>query len=77
MNKKWYAIWSIWLLFVMASFGVLEGIAIATGGVTLSRFTWDISLAWPLIPVVYGLVFGGLAVHFWWHWSPPGSKSEG
>jgi hypothetical protein len=79
MNKqtKWYAIWSAWLLIVMASFGVLEGIAIGTGGVTLSRYTWDLYEGWPLIAVIYGMVFGGLAVHFFWHWSPPGSKNQG
>ena len=76
-QKKWYLIWSLWLLAIMASFGVFEGVALATGGVTLSRFTWDLTLAWPLIPVVYGGLFIGLAVHFWWHWNPPGSNSEG
>lgn len=44
----WYEIWSAWLLLLVGSFGLLEGIAIATGGVTLSRFTFDLSLAWPL-----------------------------
>ena len=76
-RSKWYAIWSAWLLLIAISFGALEGIALATGGITLSRFTWDITLAWPLIPVVYGGLFIGLAVHFWWHWNPPGSQSKG
>ena len=75
-KKNWYEIWSAWLLLIMISFGVLEGLAFH-GGITLSRFTWDLSQAWPEIPVIYGMIFGGLAVHFWWHWSPPGSKSEG
>ena len=76
-QKKWYLIWSLWLLAIMASFGVFEGVALATGGVTLSRFTWDLTLAWPLIPVVYGGLFIGLAVHFWWHWNPPSSGQLG
>lgn len=76
-GKAWYAIWSAWLLLIMISFGVLEGVALATGGVTLSRYTWDLSEAWPLFPVVYGGLFMGLAVHFWWHWNPPGSSSRG
>lgn len=74
--KRWYEIWSAWLLLIMASFAVLEALA-WNGGVTLSRTVWDATLTWPLLPVIYGGVFIGLAVHFWWHWSPPGSKSEG
>jgi hypothetical protein len=76
-KKNWYEIWSVWLIVIMVSFAIIEGTAIATGGVTLSRYTWDLTLAWPLIPVVYGGVFIGLAVHFWWHWNPPGSDSRG
>lgn len=76
-GTKWKLVWTGWLLFVAISFGVLEGIALATGATTLSRFTWDLTLAWPLIPVLYGIVLGGLAVHFWWHWNPPGSDSRG
>lgn len=77
MRKRWYEIWSAWLLLIVASFGILEGTAIATGGMTLSLYTWNLTLAWPLFPVIYGAVFFGLAVHFFWHWMPPGSKSEG
>ena len=31
-RKNWYEIWSAWLLIIIVSFGILEGIAIATGG---------------------------------------------
>jgi len=76
-DKKYPWIWTAWLLAVMLSFGIIEGLAIHTHATTLSRYTWEIYEAWPLIGVVYGMLFGGLAVHFWWHWSPPGSSSEG
>lgn len=79
-RRRWYAIWSAWLLLIVLSFGVLEGIALYQGeddAITLSRWTWDLTLAWPLFPVLYGGIFLGLAVHFFWHWSPPGSSSHG
>jgi hypothetical protein len=76
-DKKFPIIWSAWLLMIMISFAVIEGLALAWGDTTLSRYTWEVYLAWPPIAVVYGAVFFGLAVHFFWHWSPPGSSSEG
>jgi len=66
----WGWIWTGWLLSLIASFAVLEGWAIAHGGVTLSQFTATVSRAWPLLPWVCGLIVGGLAVHFWWQWTP-------
>lgn len=76
-DRKYPLIWTGWLLAVVVSFGVIEGLALATGNTTLSRFTWEVYEKWPLIAVVYGMIFGGLAVHFWWHWSPPGSENNG
>jgi hypothetical protein len=76
-DRKYPLIWTGWLLFVVASFGVIEGLAIHNHATTLSRFTWEVYEQWPLIAVVYGMIFGGLAVHFWWHWSPPGSENKG
>lgn len=76
-DSKFPLIWTGWLLFVVGSFGLIEGLAIHYHTTTLSRFTWEITEAWPLLPAVYGIIFGGLAVHFWWHWSPPGSKNQG
>ena len=67
---NWYWFWSGWLLFLIASFSAAEGYAIYTGGVTLSQFTAEVSAAWPLMPWVCGVLVGGLAVHFWWHWVP-------
>lgn len=59
-------IWTAWLAAVVGSFGALEGRAIVKRHDTLSRFTWKTSKAWPPMAVVYGMIFGGLAVHFFW-----------
>jgi hypothetical protein len=75
-RQKWFAIWALWVVLIAVSFGILEFAAWNTG-VTLSAAVWDISQAWPLIIWIAGALAGGLAVHFWWHWSPPGSGSEG
>lgn len=70
-------IWAAFLIAWIVLFAVIEALAFASGGTTLSRFIWEVSQSWPLLPVIYGAVLGGLAVHLWWHWSPPGSKDQG
>ncbi len=70
-------IWTFWILFLIASFAAFESYALVHDKTTLSRFTWNASQAWPPLPFVAGLIAGGLAVHFWWHWCPPGSLSTG
>ncbi len=69
-GKTVIALWLGWLLLALLAFGVLETWALRTGRLTLSRVTWEASRAWPPLPFVIGLVAGGLAVHFWWHWCP-------
>lgn len=59
-------VWAIWLVVIVASFACLEGYALATGHYTLSRSVWVAAIAWPPLGVVYGIIFGGLAVHFFW-----------
>ncbi len=61
--------WTGWLLFLIVSFAVFEALA-WNNGITLSRYVWEISRDWPLIIFIAGSLSGGLAVHFWWHWSP-------
>lgn len=70
-------VWTAWLLAIIVSFAVFEGYALKKDRTTLSRFTYNVAKAWPLLPFVLGLVAGGLAVHFFWHWCPPGSVSAG
>lgn len=64
------AVWTIWLLFFVASFALLEWYALHTNRTTLSRYVWNASKRWPVLPFVLGCIVGGLAVHFWWHWCP-------
>jgi hypothetical protein len=44
---------------------------------TLSMTIYNLTTAWPPAIFIMGQFTGGLAVHFWWHWAPPGSTSEG
>ena len=71
-------LWLFWLLVLVAGgFVVLETYALRHNRLTLSRFTYNITRAFPLAIFLLGLLAGGLAVHFWWHWCPPGSVSGG
>ena len=37
---------------------------------TLSRFVWSVGQKWPLSLVLWGMIVGGLSVHFYWNWAP-------
>lgn len=73
--KKWVWIWTLWIVGIAVSFAVLEFLGWNT--LTLSRYVFNLSHAWPLFVYLCGNLTGGLAVHFWWQWNPPGSNSEG
>jgi hypothetical protein len=73
--NKWVWIWTVWLLSIAVSFAIFEDIG--WNKLTLSRYVWDFTSHWPLAIYLWGNLTGGLAVHFWWHWSPPGSTNEG
>lgn len=49
--------------------------------VSLSYAVWYVGSHFPLsicaFGFLFGLLFGGLSVHFFWHWCPPGSISTG
>jgi hypothetical protein len=70
-----------WLLALGAAiiiFAVLEYLAIKYNKFpTLSRSVYNIGVNFPLAIWFCGVFAGGLAVHFFWHWCPPGSVSEG
>lgn len=44
---------------------------------TLSSAIYTLGSTWPLSIWIMGMFAGGLAVHFFWHWCPPGSASLG
>ena len=71
--------WIIWLLVIVISFTALEAYAFKhpERENTLSRFVWSVGQKWPLSLVLWGMLIGGLSVHFFWNWCPvlmpPGS----
>jgi len=73
-DRRFPWIWTAFLLAFVVVFAIIEGWALATGGTTLSRYTYELSKDWPVLPFVLGdvlgTVTGGLAVHFWWRWNP-------
>lgn len=66
ISSKTDALWTVWVLGVAGSFAAIEGYAIKHHEDTLSRLTWKTAKAWPPLGVIYGMIFGGLAVHFFW-----------
>ena len=64
------AFWTLWFLVCIGLFAAGEGYALQYRKKTLSRFIWDGFVAWPLTAAVLGMLFGGLLVHFFWHWCP-------
>lgn len=44
---------------------------------TLSTTIWRLGSNFPLSIFIMGMFAGGLAVHFFWHWCPPGALSGG
>lgn len=76
---------SIWLAIGWAAFAYFEAKGLrhdsTAGYITLSYFVYRVTSAWPpsifLLGNGVGLFWGGLMVHFWWHWCPVGSTSIG
>lgn len=63
------ASWGVWLIAIVATFGLHEGWALATVGTsgTLTAFMRRNTLRCPLLIFVLGLLVGGAALHFWGH----------
>ena len=64
-------VWVIWIAVIAVSFSVLEYWGILHGNRTLSKFIRGLGQKWPLSLVVYGALFGGLAIHFYASRCPP------
>lgn len=58
--------WPAFLGGVAAFFALGEGYALKTGRMTLSRWVWNMSKAWPPFSWLVGLLTGFLAAHFFW-----------
>lgn len=72
MHWLWYY-WPAWLFCIALTFAIPEFLAFKYGGPTFSFFMWTTTIKWPLWGWIWGALMGGLAVHFWWHWNPPGT----
>ena len=59
-------VWPLWLLAIVVSFACFEGYALKTGRKTLSRWTWELSKAWPPFGWFAGFITGFLVCHFFW-----------
>lgn len=74
-------LWIYWpsaLAFIaFVLFAIPEYFAIKKNGPTFSLFMYTLARRWPLWTFFWGVLVGGLAVHFNWHWCPPGSVSGG
>lgn len=73
------AAWIIGILLAIMFFAIFEVRAFRHPERynTLSRCVYDVGAKWPLSIFIMGMFCGGLAVHFFWHWCPPGSVSTG
>lgn len=71
-------IWLVPLGMAILTFTILEYLAIRYGWFpTLSAAVYGVGKNFPLAIWFMGVFAGGLAVHFFWHWCPAGSTSEG
>lgn len=71
--------WILGTLLVIVFFIVFERLAFnhPERQNTLSMAIFQLGSRWPLSIFIMGMFAGGLAVHFFWHWCPPGSISTG
>lgn len=58
--------WTLFFVAILVGFIVGETVALLKGGNSLSRFVWNLSKAWPPLPLIVGLLFGFVFSHFWW-----------
>ncbi len=73
-RQKMIVGWTALILVNIVIFAILESYALSRsdpdGGITLSRYVWELSQAWPPIVFLLGMLTGILVSHFWWRWNP-------
>jgi hypothetical protein len=65
-------LWLIWFPLVFGSFALFEGFALKHPDRqwTLSRLMAYVGAKFPLSIAILSMLFGGLLVHFYWHFCP-------
>ena len=56
------SIWTAVAIVTITVALIIEVFALVTSRMTLSRFVWNTSRQWPLLPLLVGLLLG----HFFW-----------
>lgn len=71
--------WIIGALVAIAFFAWFEALAFRhpERQNTLSRWIYNMGSQWPLSIFLMGMLCGGLAVHFFWHWCPADNLGVG
>lgn len=80
MNEFWGDLpWLIGLAGAIIYFTIFEVLGFIRPGKfnTLSHAVYTLGAHWTLAIFIMGMFTGGLAVHFFFHWCPPGSISSG
>lgn len=64
--------WYIWAIVSIGLFAAFEGFALKhpTRQWTLSHCVAWLGAKFPLTIAILGIIFGGLLVHFFWHFCP-------
>jgi hypothetical protein len=60
-----HTVWWFWFAGTVLSFGAFEGYALYTGQPTLSASVRDLTTYWHWFPLVFGVFWLGLGIHFW------------
>lgn len=75
MPNEWlWFYWPLALVGIVILFAIPEALALSKGGPTFSFFMWTVGQKWPPWIFLWGMLVGGLVVHFLWHWVPPASE---
>jgi hypothetical protein len=89
MSLDYWYVWpigiAIWLVLGWAFFAYFEYQALkknpAKDHISLSMFFYTVFTKFPLaillVGFICGMFFGGLGVHFLWHWCPGGGAGVG
>ena len=58
-----------WPVLLTVHFTGLETYTAFTHQPTLSYADTEAGAKWSPLFVLYGALYGGLSIHFWWHWT--------